>query len=337
MYQEILVALDGSEYSLAGGEIALSLAKSLGSSILAVHIYDGNIHSHRLREMEPVLPAQYQEEETLQHVRDSHNELIYEGFKALSRGYIEEFQKRAQARGVTTEEVHREGRGYRGLLDVAEEREAGLIVMGAYGLGLTGDKILGSTALRVLRLARCDLLIARQEPSRGDILVGLDGSEEALEALRTAKAWARALERPLSLAAAYDPFFHGRVFNAMAGALTPERQADVGLNKQKSLHDNIIDKGLGMLYQRFLDRAAKDVNEAGMKAGTNLLKGKAFRALVDLADSKGSDLIVVGRHGHHHDDFVRIGSNSEAIVRLARTNVLVTGSCSEAGTGHCDD
>ena len=100
MYRKILIALDGSKYSLFGGEIALEFSEKFKSEILAVHIYDGKIHSHRLREMEPDLPEKYQEEETLRHVRESHNELIYEGFKSLSKGYIEEFGKMAAEKGI---------------------------------------------------------------------------------------------------------------------------------------------------------------------------------------------------------------------------------------------
>jgi nucleotide-binding universal stress UspA family protein len=52
MYSTILVALDGSEYSISGSEIALGLARGLSSKILACHIYDEKTHRTRFREME---------------------------------------------------------------------------------------------------------------------------------------------------------------------------------------------------------------------------------------------------------------------------------------------
>ena len=181
MYKRILVALDGSEYSLAGGNIALTLAQKFKSSMLAVHIYDGQIHSRRLREMEPVLPAQYQEKQTLEHVRQSHNELIYDGFKALSKGYMEEFEKNALNKGVVVEQVHREGRNYIELIKIAREYEVDLVVMGAYGLGITQDNFLGSTVIRVSRIAQCDTLITRKDFSQGYIMVGVDGSNHKIQ------------------------------------------------------------------------------------------------------------------------------------------------------------
>jgi nucleotide-binding universal stress UspA family protein len=110
----------------------------------------------------------------------------------------------------------------------------------------------------------------------------------------------------------------------MAGALSKERQEDIGLNKQQDLHDNIVDEGLGKLYKRFLDRAEIFANESGISPDISLLKGKTFTAIINHANDQKSDLIVAGRFGHHRDDQVMIGSNSEAIVRNSSTNVLIT-------------
>ena len=324
MYKNILVALDGSKYSLFGGDIALELSRIFNSNIIAVHIYDGKIHSHRLREMEPDLPEKFQKPETLQHVRDSHNELIYEGFISLSKGYIEEFEKKAAEKNIEITSLHKEGRNYSGILETAEENSADLIIIGAHGLGYVGDEYLGSTTARVLRNAACDILIARKEFSGGNVLVGLDGSPESKAALKIAISLSKGFEKELVLASAYDPFFHGTIFNVMAGALSQERQEEIGINKQQSLHDNIVDEGLGKLYKRFLDRAEAIAFESGIKPESVLLKGKAFTSIIVLSNSKNTDLIAAGRFGHHRDDRIKAGSNSEAVVRHAKTNVLIT-------------
>ena len=188
MYKKILVALDGSKYAMFGGEIALEFSEKFKSEILAVHVYDGKIHSHRLKEMEPDLPEKYQEEETLRHVRESHNELIYEGFKSLSKGYIEAFERMAAEKGKDIHSLHREGRNYSGILRIAQENDVDLIIMGAYGLGYINDEALGSTTTRVLRMANCDMLIARRSFSSGGILTGVDGSTKSQDALQRAVA-----------------------------------------------------------------------------------------------------------------------------------------------------
>jgi nucleotide-binding universal stress UspA family protein len=142
---------------------------------------------------------------------------------------------------VSISVLHREGRNYIKLLEVAEGQKVDLIVMGAHGLENIQDGFLGSTVTRVLLQAPCDLLIVRRSPISKRILVGLDGSEESAEALEKAVKWGQALELPISIIAAYDPQFHARVFDTVAESSTPARQEEIGLAKQKTLHDQLID------------------------------------------------------------------------------------------------
>ena len=328
MYERILVALDGSEWSVCAGRMALALAGETGARVLACHVYAARLHTERFEVMEPGLPDRYQDEDALTHLRSAHTSLIGEGLQALSGGYVAPFLRDAEAAGVPVEEVHIEGRNYVRLLEAARDRAAGLIALGAHGLGALDDGLLGSTASRVLRHAPCDVLVARcdpadarRDPAVGPVLAGIDGSPEAIAALAPAAVWARALGTELHLAAAYDPFLHRHVFDAMAQSLSAERQREVGLDRQEDMHKSFIDDGLGILYQQFLDEAA-----AGAEgAATSLLQGKAYRAVTREADRLGAGLIVVGRHGHHREGDAVIGSNAEAIARTASTNVLVVG------------
>ncbi|MFC1823622.1 universal stress protein [Thermodesulfobacteriota bacterium] len=324
MYSKILVALDGSDYSLAGGEIALSIAEGQGSEIIASHIYDAKLHSRRFQEMEPVLPDSYQNEDLLSQYREAHKDLIFEGFEALSKGYLERFLARAKGKGIPITQDHREGRHYIRLLEIAAERSIDLVVLGAYGLGSVDDDCMGSAAIRVLRSATCDVLLTRHGSHSGNILAGIDGSREALDALRTAVFWAGTLKKSLHIASAYDPCFHSQVFKTMAGSLSTERQDEVGLNKQEALHEQFIDRSLERLYQIFLDQALEICREMNIQAEGRLLQGKAYQALLAQSQEVNADLVVVSRYGHHHDDSVDIGSNAEALARRARINVLVT-------------
>lgn len=331
MYSTILVALDGSAQALAGGRLAVALAGRLGCAVVASHVYDTGIHTTRFRDMEPGLPAEYRGEDRLGPLRDSHGSLITEGFHALSHGYLDDFLAAARRAGVAATEAVAEGRNYASLLELAASREAGLIALGAQGLGDVGDGLLGSTALRVLRRAPGDVLVARGGGD-GPVVAGVDGSQDALAAARAAAAWAQALGRPLHLAAAFDPDFHVRVFQAMGRSLSPERQAEVGLDKQEALHHQFIDEGLATLYRQFLDEAVEHLASVGVDATAALLRGKAYRALVDHGRELGASLLAVGRFGHHRGD-ADIGSQAEAVARLAPCSVLVAGVAGRAAAG----
>jgi nucleotide-binding universal stress UspA family protein len=329
MYKKILVALDGSAFSEAGGEIALDLAARLKANVVAAHVYDAGIHGSRFREMEPVLPSQFQEDQTRLRLRRAHQELIQNGFEALSQGYLERFVETARSRGIEVERALQEGRNYLKLLQIAEQQKADLLILGAHGLGMVDDAALGSTALRVMRLARCDVLIARPGSFEPTIAVGVDGSRDALVALKRAVSIGRAAAGRIQIVSVYDPQFHLKVFKTMAESLTPERREEVGLSKQESLHQDIIDDGLGRLYQTFLDEAARLCGELGAEAGRELLRGKPAKTLAEYAARERASLVVVGRFGHHREDSALLGTTSEGVAARAPCSVLVTSFSAE--------
>lgn len=325
-YKQILVALDGSEDSLAGGRLALEIAGCCGGSVRAVHVYDVKIHNSRFREMEPGLPPRYRAGDSMKNLRREHEYLMSDGFKALSLGYMEDFLARAGKRGVAATETAVEGRNYLGILDLLQREKFDLAVLGATGLGAQQDGMLGSTATRVLRRAPGDLLIARAggDASRScPVIAGLDGSSHALAAMHRGAAIAAGLEWELELFAAYDVAFHRTIFKTMAHSLSPGRQREIGLDRQEAVHEELIDKSLESLYGSFLREGAGQLPASGAAVRTCLRPGKAYRALVDYAGEAGAGIIVLGRFGHNREAASDIGSHAEAVARLAPCHVLV--------------
>ncbi|MBN1362201.1 MAG: universal stress protein [Sedimentisphaerales bacterium] len=333
MYKRILVALDGSEASGFAGQAALGVAVATGARLTVCHVYGVGIHRQRFGAMEPGLPDRYQEENTLAQLRSAHDRLMEEGFRALSVGYVEDFVASARGKGVAAESATLEGRNYVGILHLAETRRADLIALGAHGLGSVGDGMLGSTTSRVLQNAPCDVLVARYAPHDGPILVGVDGSEEALAAVGKAAELAHTMNRPVQAVAVYDPDFHTRVFGVMAHSLSAQRQEEVGLANQEKLHDDIINDGLSKLYAEFLSAAKRHWNTNGVALETILLTGKAYCSLNQQAAISQADMIVVGRYGHHREACSLLGSNAEGLLRTASANVLLVGAVAKGKVG----
>ena len=329
MYDHILVALDGSEPSRYAGRNAMTLAAALGARITVCHVYGSDIHRRRFIEMEPGLPTKYQDEEILSNLRGSHKKLMEEGFRALSIGYVEDFVSSCHDAGIETESIAVQGRSYVGILHLARTRRADLIILGADGLGAVGDGMLGGTTTRVLDAACCDVLVVRRAFEAGSVLVGVDGSQEALKATEYAASVTRAMDKPLHIVAAYDPVFHTHVFGVMAKSLSSQRRDEVGLVDQEKLHDEIINEGLSKLYKKFLKEVEHHLGDCDVPLKSSLTTGKAYCALNSVANDCGADLIVIGRHGHHRQSCSRLGSTAEALIRTTSANVLLVGSVEE--------
>lgn len=78
-----------------------------------------------------------------------------------SRAKVEaELKAIAKASGMKMDAIVRSGHAYRTILDVAEEKNVELIIIASHRPGLQ-DYFLGSTAAKVVRHAKCSVLVIR--------------------------------------------------------------------------------------------------------------------------------------------------------------------------------
>jgi nucleotide-binding universal stress UspA family protein len=72
----------------------------------------------------------------------------------------DELQAIADASGMPMEALIRSGHSYQTILDVAEEKQVDMIIIASHRPGLQ-DYFLGSTAAKVVRHAKCSVLVIR--------------------------------------------------------------------------------------------------------------------------------------------------------------------------------
>jgi nucleotide-binding universal stress UspA family protein len=132
MFGSIVVGTDGSDTAKEAVRQAVELARSVGAELLFVSAYDA--------------PADAQ-------WRVSAREDV--------ASLLADAEQAAQDAGVAVQTFPRQGDPADAILDVAEERDADLIVVG--NKGMTGAKrfLLGSVPNRVSHHAPCSVLIIR--------------------------------------------------------------------------------------------------------------------------------------------------------------------------------
>ena len=140
MFDNILLAVDGSDHALRAPSAAGELARTLNSHMLRIVVaYD------------PIPP--YLGEPNLQQAIDS---------RLLQANAI--LEAAVQAVGEVPVDVHTElieGSAAEAIISVAVTRENDLIVMGSRGLGRIAGAVLGSTSQKVVAHAPCPVLIVR--------------------------------------------------------------------------------------------------------------------------------------------------------------------------------
>jgi len=82
--------------------------------------------------------------------------------------------------------------------------------------------------------------------------------------------------------------------------------------------------------EQIMEESLKRLHDVGLQGETVIVHGVPFQTIVDTAEDKGADVIIMGTHGRTGLPHALIGSVAEKVVRLAPCPVLVTRAATEA-------
>jgi nucleotide-binding universal stress UspA family protein len=141
----------------------------------------------------------------------------------------------------------------------------------------------------------------------GSIVVGTDGSETANEAVRQATELADAVGATIDLVSAYEPVSSARLREE---AQQVPKDLEWMVNPREDVDAT-------------LKAAAEQIDEAGVKVQTFAREGDPADAILDVAEERNSDLIVVGNKGMTGAKRFLLGSVPNKVSHHAPCSVLI--------------
>lgn len=137
MYQNIVVAVDGSEYSHRALEHARVLADRFGATLHLVHIFPRTSDLHGYEDFEKFFSKR----------------------KGAGQKVLDEARRRLGDITFNVREELREDPAAEAIVAVAQDCSAELIVVGTRGLGAIKGLVIGSVSRKVLHTAACAVLV----------------------------------------------------------------------------------------------------------------------------------------------------------------------------------
>lgn len=204
---------------------------------------------------------------------------------------------RAEVPGLTVS-THMEVASPAGALLTAAE-EAEMLVVGNRGHGGFTGLLVGSTAVQAAAHASCPVVIVRPDrpDSRsGPIIVGVDGSAEAGNALRFAIHEARLRNCAVEVVHGLE---HDQSPDELAAA------------------------------ERLLDKAMLEQDSSGVSLTAKVIRKSPAEALAEASET--ASLVAVGGRGHGGFRGLLFGSVSHALIHHARCPVVVARSGVQSG------
>lgn len=160
----ILYATDLSESARFAAAYAFSQADAYNAKVILLHV---------LPEMPEIMDRGvmgYIDEDQWESIKESHYQDAKQALigkrndHAVVHQVLDQFSRRAAAGQTETSSddiLVEKGNPVEVILQVAEERDCDLIVMGTHGRGTLADAMLGSTARRVVRRSTTPVLVVR--------------------------------------------------------------------------------------------------------------------------------------------------------------------------------
>ncbi|MEY2517020.1 MAG: hypothetical protein QOJ89_4378 [bacterium] len=138
------------------------------------------------------------------------------------------------------------------------------------------------------------------------IVVGIDGSDTAHEAMRQATLLARSVGARIALVSAYEPVSDARLRESI---VVPQDLHWI-INPREDVEST-------------LEQAAAEIRESGVEVEVFARQGDPADAILDVAEERGSDLIVVGNKGMTGAKRFLLGSVPNKVSHHAPCSVLI--------------
>jgi nucleotide-binding universal stress UspA family protein len=266
-----------------GDRAAVDLSNRTGSELHAVHVWHD-------------MPSPYAHAFVKRELRRQGQEILVEQVK------------RIEDSGGTVAGSHlREGRASDEVIELSEELEAGLLIVGSRGLGTVKRILMGSHSEEIVHHAHIPVLVIRHgavwPPTR--IIIGDDFSEDAK----------KAAELAVSIGGVYES-------RALLLHIHPELR-------------RISPEGRTLAVEEFYDAVERDKKRLRRRAGEladilgsspeiRVTEGHAAASILEVArQGEEPPLIAVGSRGIAGIRRTRLGSVSTKVVTAAEGPVLV--------------
>lgn len=185
---------------------------------------------------------------------------------------------------------------------------ADLLVLGARGANFMRNRLLGSTAERIVRKSRVPVLVVRQPPHEPyrRVLVAVDFSPSSLPALEASRALAPDAQVTL-LNACTVPF--------------EDSLRSAGVREQALEHYRLAARRQALEDMEALLAAA---GIAGGSTVALVLAGDPTSRILEQEQELEADLIVVGKHGESTLEDLLLGSVTRHVLQESQGDVLVS-------------
>ncbi len=303
MFKNIVVPLDGSETSEKAIQAAAQFEHAADTKLHLVHVYD---------ESAAYAPIGMYDAYAYEVSAQVDDQAIKSG-----RDYLKKVAEESAVDGLEISAHFEIGEPADEILKLAEKVDADLIVMTTHGRSGFERWAMGSVTERVLHHAQCPVLTFRDKVEIERVMITLDGSPLAAEAVAPGVEVARLSKAPVLLFRVENrpPVLDRRT----ADQMSIMDQAEPGLAEQFTV-DSFNES------DEYLDELAQTLDYDDVKCHARHERGAVNKVILQEAETAAGTLIVMSTHGRSGIRRWVYGSVAEKVLRAYDGAMLIVRS-----------
>jgi nucleotide-binding universal stress UspA family protein len=208
------------------------------------------------------------------------------------------------------------------IVDYAEKENVSLIIMATHGRTGIRRWALGSTADKVVRAAKCPVLLVRaninvpEKVKLGSLLVPLDGSKQSETVLPHVESLASKLKAKVTLLNVVVPPYHIYPVTEVAGYYGGAAIIKVPYSEEEV-------KPLITGAQDYLQKVNNRLINEGVKTSYEVVVGSAAEEIIKMADDIAADMVTMSTHGESGFSRWEHGSIADKVLHAGNTPLLL--------------
>jgi nucleotide-binding universal stress UspA family protein len=156
-----------------------------------------------------------------------------------------------------------------------------------------------------------------------EVLVPCDNSQECDYAIHRAIEFAQKCGSGVVGNHVYAAKLHDVRFRQLETGLPARFQPKEEIQRQRQIHDKLIEKGLQLISDSYLDRVEKQCADAGVSIKRQLLEGIHFEEIAREVNANGYELCAMGAHGVGRQPRSQLGGVVARVMRRIEKDLLI--------------
>lgn len=156
---KIVIAIDGSDFSFSALRKAFLLVDWLKAELLAISVYNPELHVTIFESMKKVLSSQAEKVFNSKEQENLHREVIDKGIRKVYESALDRAKSMALELGREIKTEARAGIAFEKIIEFAQSEGASFLVFSRFGLHKTLDSDIGSVAENLIVESPCNVLL----------------------------------------------------------------------------------------------------------------------------------------------------------------------------------